>query len=166
MALQNIADRLIRDLMPQIGQLPHNPIMPQDRFSSAMRTINSSTSLSIRGRPGVRRFCEPSNLRATIPAGAVAGWGLHPLESAAFSRRTPISDIGRPHNDLCLTSHPARSGHLARKRYVGHRHKRAVIVFCRASLRSLAIARKRNATAIANNDAPKLIVVSHALANN
>src|ERR1035441_6272215 len=30
-----------------------------------MRTINSSTSLLIRGRPGLRRFCEPSNLRAT-----------------------------------------------------------------------------------------------------
>jgi hypothetical protein len=27
-----------------------------------------------------------------LPAGAVAGWGLHPLESAAFSRRTPIAD--------------------------------------------------------------------------
>ena len=24
-----------------------------------------------------------------LPAGAVAGWGLHPLESAAFARRTP-----------------------------------------------------------------------------
>jgi hypothetical protein len=30
-----------------------------------------------------------------LPAGAVAGWGLHPLESAALSRRTPISDIGQ-----------------------------------------------------------------------
>jgi hypothetical protein len=29
-----------------------------------------------------------------LPAGAVAGWGSHPLESAALSRRTPISDIG------------------------------------------------------------------------
>jgi hypothetical protein len=28
-----------------------------------------------------------------LPAGAVAGWGLHPLESAAFSRRTPLADI-------------------------------------------------------------------------
>src|SRR5664279_4448498 len=37
----------------------------QDGFSSAMRTINSSTSLSIRGRPGVRRARDPSNLRAT-----------------------------------------------------------------------------------------------------
>jgi hypothetical protein len=27
-----------------------------------------------------------------LPAGAVAGWALHPLESAAFSRRTPIAD--------------------------------------------------------------------------
>ena len=29
-----------------------------------------------------------------LPAGAVAGWGLHPLESAAFARRTPGADIG------------------------------------------------------------------------
>jgi hypothetical protein len=27
-----------------------------------------------------------------LPAGAFAGWDLHPLESAAFPRRTPISD--------------------------------------------------------------------------
>jgi hypothetical protein len=32
-----------------------------------------------------------------LPAGAVAGWGLHPLESAAFSRRTQIAVIaGQP----------------------------------------------------------------------
>jgi hypothetical protein len=28
-----------------------------------------------------------------LPAGAVAGWVLHPLESAAFARRTPQADI-------------------------------------------------------------------------
>src|ERR1700704_4108158 len=28
-----------------------------------------------------------------LPAGAIAGWGLHPLESAAFPRRTPKADI-------------------------------------------------------------------------
>jgi hypothetical protein len=28
-----------------------------------------------------------------LPAGAVAGWDLHPLESAALSRRTPIAVI-------------------------------------------------------------------------
>ena len=28
-----------------------------------------------------------------LPAGAVAGWGLHPLESAALSRRTRKADF-------------------------------------------------------------------------
>jgi hypothetical protein len=54
---------------------------------------------------------------------------------------------------------------LALEKDVGHRHKRAVIFFCQYSLRSLAMANKRNATAIVNKSAPTLIVVSHALAN-
>jgi hypothetical protein len=29
-----------------------------------------------------------------LPAGAVAGWGSHPLESAAFSRRTQLTVVG------------------------------------------------------------------------
>ena len=28
-----------------------------------------------------------------LPAGAIAGWDSHPLESAAFSRRTPKADL-------------------------------------------------------------------------
>jgi len=28
-----------------------------------------------------------------LPAGAIAGWDFHPLESAAFARRTPITDV-------------------------------------------------------------------------
>src|SRR6202158_4448077 len=31
-----------------------------------------------------------------LPAGAVAGWGLHPLESAAFARRTPNPEVAVP----------------------------------------------------------------------
>jgi hypothetical protein len=31
-----------------------------------------------------------------LPAGAVAGWGLHPLESAAFARRTPNPEVASP----------------------------------------------------------------------
>src|SRR5262245_41425381 len=31
-----------------------------------------------------------------LPAGAFAGWDLHPLESAALARRTAISDIAWP----------------------------------------------------------------------
>jgi hypothetical protein len=30
-----------------------------------------------------------------LPAGAIAGWASHPLESAAFARRTPA-----PENDI------------------------------------------------------------------
>jgi hypothetical protein len=31
-----------------------------------------------------------------LPAGAFAGWALHPLESAAFSRRTRLADVADP----------------------------------------------------------------------
>jgi hypothetical protein len=34
----------------------------------------------------------PPQLLRLHPAGAVAGWDFHPLESAAFARRTPIAD--------------------------------------------------------------------------
>ena len=43
---------------------------------------------------GFSHFVTSMMLRL-LPAGAVAGWDLHPLESAAFARRTPIGDIGR-----------------------------------------------------------------------
>src|SRR5437667_12566933 len=35
----------------------------------------------------------PPCLLRLLPAGAVAGWGLHPLESAAFSRRTSEAPV-------------------------------------------------------------------------
>src|SRR5258708_9331968 len=34
----------------------------------------------------------PPWLLRLLPAGAVAGWDLHPLENAALSRRTPTTD--------------------------------------------------------------------------
>jgi hypothetical protein len=43
-------------------------------------------------------------LRHWRPAGAIAGWGLHPLESTAFSRRTPkghaATSLGDPKADI------------------------------------------------------------------
>src|SRR5436309_3536590 len=60
-----------------------------------------------------------------LPAGAVAGWGLQPLESAAFARRTPISDIRHFH----------RSGLTPR------RMKRWILplgVFGRAAMKSIS----------------------------
>src|ERR1019366_8521349 len=35
----------------------------------------------------------PPCLLRLLPAGAVAGWDLHPLESAAFTRLTPEADL-------------------------------------------------------------------------
>src|SRR5712672_1917266 len=39
--------------------------------------------------PKASDISSPPCLLRLLPAGAVAGWGLHPLESAALSRRTP-----------------------------------------------------------------------------
>jgi hypothetical protein len=59
-----------------------------------------------------------------LPAGAFAEWDLHPLESAALSRRTSIPDIGgtlgpdyRPRRDLCYfgrIASPLRSANKAK----------------------------------------------------
>jgi hypothetical protein len=35
---------------------------------------------------------------------SVAGWGFHPLESAALSRRTPTTDYGRGPIPHCTSS--------------------------------------------------------------
>ncbi len=40
--------------------------------------------------PKASDISSPPCLLRLLPAGAVAGWDSHPLESAAFSRRTPI----------------------------------------------------------------------------
>src|SRR5580700_10524388 len=42
--------------------------------------------------PKASDISSPPCLLRLLPAGAVAGWDLHPLESAAFSRRTPKAD--------------------------------------------------------------------------
>jgi len=43
--------------------------------------------------PKASDISSPPCLLRLLPAGAVAGWGLHPLESAALSRRTPTAVI-------------------------------------------------------------------------
>jgi len=43
---------------------------------------------------GFRHFVS-SMPAPVLPAGAFAGWDLHPLESAAFSRRTPEADFSK-----------------------------------------------------------------------
>src|ERR1700730_3466878 len=46
--------------------------------------------------PKASDISSPPCLLRLLPTGAVAGWDLHPLESADFSRRTPNPDHSRP----------------------------------------------------------------------
>jgi len=46
--------------------------------------------------PKASAISSPPWLLRLLPAGAVAGWDLHPLESAAFPRRTGIADMAGP----------------------------------------------------------------------
>jgi hypothetical protein len=50
--------------------------------------------------PKASDISSPPCLLRLLPTGAVAGWDLHPLESAAFSRRTPKAEMGKQHLDL------------------------------------------------------------------
>src|SRR3984893_3679778 len=45
--------------------------------------------------PKASDISSPPWLLRLLPAGSVAGWDLHPLESAAFSRRTPRAGVPR-----------------------------------------------------------------------
>src|SRR5271163_1296394 len=58
------------------------------RRSLALRPAHSR-SHQIRDRyPGASDISSPPCLPRLLPAGAIAGWALHPLENAALSRRT------------------------------------------------------------------------------
>src|SRR5580692_6892554 len=43
--------------------------------------------------PKASDISSPPCLLRLLPAGAVAGWDLHPLENADFSRRTPKAEV-------------------------------------------------------------------------
>src|ERR1700738_3383339 len=75
---------------------------------------------------GLTAFC--ADLLRLLPAGAIAGWGLHPLESAAFARRTPKADfahrafyLARRHSRLLST--------ISKSTYaVGAKPRNAIII--------------------------------------
>ena len=60
------------------------------RRSLTLRPAHSRCHrMSWHAYPKASDISSPPCLLRLLPAGAIAGWGLHPLESAAFSRRTP-----------------------------------------------------------------------------
>ena len=60
----------------------------------AARTLALSPNF-VTSYPKASDISSPPCLLRLLPAGAVAGWDLHPLESAALSRRTPMADVGK-----------------------------------------------------------------------
>ena len=64
MAAENIAHRLIREPVTQVGHGAHNPVIAHPGFCFAIRTTNRSVSSSTLGRPRDLRDFDPSNLVA------------------------------------------------------------------------------------------------------
>src|SRR5258706_13541590 len=62
------------------------------RRSLALRPAHSRCHQFVTRIPKASASSLPPWLLRLLPAGAVAGWDLHPLESAALSRRTPRAD--------------------------------------------------------------------------
>src|SRR5664279_2495039 len=79
--------------------------------SLALRPAHSRCHQFVARYPKASDISSPPCLLRLLPAGAVAGWDLHPLESAALSRRTPEADIGGAGLGACkLTFGLSRSG--------------------------------------------------------
>src|ERR1700676_3476591 len=76
------------------------PGRPAHRPFRRLLSVHSRCGLHTRaGHQFVTRYPKASDISSPpcllrlLPAGAVAGWGFLPLESAALSRRTPIADF-------------------------------------------------------------------------
>src|SRR5271155_4414900 len=69
------------------------------RFARRLLALRPAHSRShqIRDRyPGASDISSPPCLPRLLPAGAIAGWALHPLENAALSRGTRVKDVVAP----------------------------------------------------------------------
>ena len=59
------------------------------RYGLHSRVVGYSRHTS----PEASTISLPPQLLRLLPAGAIAGWDFHPLENAAFARRTPKAGI-------------------------------------------------------------------------
>src|SRR5262249_14726652 len=85
------------------------------RRSLALRPAHSRCHQFVTRIPKASAISSPPQLLRLLPAGAVAGWALHPLESAALSRRTPLADIRYSFDHLVdAGEHGRRNVQLAR----------------------------------------------------
>src|SRR5882724_4086035 len=80
----------------------------------ALRPAHSRGHQFVTRYPKASDISSPPCLLRLLPAGAVAGWGLHPLESAALSRRTPSADLHDPAAGRGALPESRRSGPMLR----------------------------------------------------
>ena len=81
---------LLRDRMQIEKAYFHECLSPHEPPCPSVRGPIHSLGAGLIMRLTVMFRCPRLRL---LPTGAVAGWDLHPLESAALSRRTPGADI-------------------------------------------------------------------------
>jgi hypothetical protein len=84
------------------------------RRSLTLRPAHSRCHQFVTRIPKASASSLPPWLLRLLPAGAFAGWDLHPLESAALSRRTPQADIARAwqHSVVACLSAAAMDSHF------------------------------------------------------
>src|SRR6202035_1337377 len=81
-------------LLHRSGLSPHTPCQSPGALTRVGACTLARSPYFVTRYPKASDISSPPCLLRLLPAGAVAGWGLHPLESAALSRRTPIAAIG------------------------------------------------------------------------
>src|SRR6202043_1726089 len=78
-------------LLHRSGLSPHTPCQSPGALTRVAACTLARSPYFVTRYPKASDISSPPCLLRLLPAGAVAGWGLHPLESAALSRRTPFS---------------------------------------------------------------------------
>jgi hypothetical protein len=91
---KNVSDGLIGDRVARLASATTILLYPQPEFSLAIETMSASRWSGIPGRPGERRYLDPSNLRGNHPA--VPGENRIGFGDAAQSRpkATPMENCG------------------------------------------------------------------------
>src|SRR6267378_2523620 len=74
-------------LLHRSGLSPHTPCRSPGALTRVAACTLARSPYFVTRYPKVSDISSPPCLLRLLPAGAVAGWGLHPLESAALSRR-------------------------------------------------------------------------------
>jgi hypothetical protein len=92
-------------IRPALQKIANAPILPQHSGSRILRrkVAKPRKHSTVQGdreykRLGTVTLSAPSS---GIENFSIAGWGSHPLESAALSRRTPKADIDSLASDQC-----------------------------------------------------------------